>query len=174
MSGPSSPGSASINRKGRPLFTSTDGPAILQTRSFRQSKLTWIIRDLWIPSVQSMGFGHTRFSSVGARCIMGGKLLRDFTGGTLMKKAKNASPQERLEIVKDCLVRERNYRETDRKYVCSYQQVRNCVQKYGTMGKPTWRSEGESGQAPCRPAPRKRNGRRSWNGKRKNCRWRIS
>lgn len=83
MSGPSSPGSASINRKGRPLFTSTDGPAILQTRSFRQSKLTWIIRDLWIPSVQSMGFGHTRFSSVGARCIMGGKLLRDFTGGTL-------------------------------------------------------------------------------------------
>lgn len=91
-----------------------------------------------------------------------------------MKKAKKASPQERLEIVKDCLVRERNYRETDRKYVCSYQQVRNCVQKYGTMGKPTWRSEGESGQAPCRPAPGKRNGRRSWNGKRKNCRWRIT
>ena len=40
ISGPSSPGSASIRRKVRLLFTSTDGPAILQTRSFRQSKLT--------------------------------------------------------------------------------------------------------------------------------------
>lgn len=63
-----------------------------------------------------------------------GKLLRDFTGGTSMKKAKKTSPQERLEIVKDCLSRERNYKETARKYGCSYQQVRNWVQKYETMG----------------------------------------
>lgn len=63
-----------------------------------------------------------------------GKPLRDFTGGTSMKKAKKTSPQERLEIVKDCLVRERNYGETARRYGCSYQQVRNWVQKYETMG----------------------------------------
>lgn len=63
-----------------------------------------------------------------------GKPLRDFTGGTSMKKAKKTSSQERLEIVKDCLVRGRNYGETARKYGCSYQQVRNWVQKYETMG----------------------------------------
>ena len=51
-----------------------------------------------------------------------------------MKKAKKTSPQERLEIVKDCLARERNYGETARRYGCSYQQVRNWVQKYETMG----------------------------------------
>ena len=55
---------------GRPLFRNTDGPAIPQTESFRQSKPTWITRVLWIPSVQSMGSGHMRFSCIGSGCIM--------------------------------------------------------------------------------------------------------
>ena len=63
-----------------------------------------------------------------------GKPLRDFTGGTSMKKAKKTSMNKRLEIVKDCLAQERNYGETARKYGCSYQQVRHWVQKYETMG----------------------------------------
>ena len=71
-----------------------------------------------------------------------------------MKKAKKTSPQERLEIVKDCLARERNYGETARRYGCSYQQVRNWVQKYETMGgsRPGG-PEGEADRHPAAPHP---------------------
>ena len=51
-----------------------------------------------------------------------------------MRKAGNATPEERLEIVRDCLANDKNYGATALKYNCSYQQIRNWVLRYEKMG----------------------------------------
>jgi transposase-like protein len=51
-----------------------------------------------------------------------------------MSKARKTTFEERLEIVQDCLVNDRNYGAMAIKYHCSYQQVRNWVLRYEQMG----------------------------------------
>jgi len=63
----------------------------------------------------------------------GGK-LKESTGGVYMKKARQTTPEERIEIVKDCLENDKNYGAIAIKYKCSYQQVRYWVEKYEKMG----------------------------------------
>lgn len=63
----------------------------------------------------------------------GGK-LKESTGGASMKKSRQTTLEERIEIVKDCLEHDKNYGAIAIKYKCSYQQVRNWVQKYEEMG----------------------------------------
>ena len=55
-------------------------------------------------------------------------------GGSYMRKARQTTPEERLEIVQDCLADNKNYGATALKYNCSYQQVRNWVLRYEKMG----------------------------------------
>ncbi len=63
-----------------------------------------------------------------------GKKLKELTGGTAMKKTRKTTLEERLHIVKDCLDHDRNFGAMALKYNCSYQQVRNWVDKYEKMG----------------------------------------
>ena len=51
-----------------------------------------------------------------------------------MRKARQTTPEERLEIVQDCLANDKNYGAMALKYNCSYQQVRNWVLRYEKMG----------------------------------------
>ena len=51
-----------------------------------------------------------------------------------MRKARQTTPEERLEIVQDCLANDKNYGEMAVKHNCSYQQVRNWVMRYEKMG----------------------------------------
>ncbi len=62
--------------------------------------------------------------------------IKSYTGGggSYMRKARRTTPEERLEIVKDCLANDRNYGAMAEKYRCSYQQVRNWVLRYEKMG----------------------------------------
>jgi len=62
--------------------------------------------------------------------------IRDRTsgGGSYMRKARQTTPEERLEIVQDCLANDKNYGAMALKYNCSYQQVRNWVKRYEEMG----------------------------------------
>ena len=55
-------------------------------------------------------------------------------GGSYMRKSRQTTPEERLEIVQDCLANNKNYGATALKYNCSYQQVRNWVLRYEKMG----------------------------------------
>ena len=55
-------------------------------------------------------------------------------GGSYMRKARQTTPEERLEIVQDCLANDKNYGAMALKYDCSYQQVRNWVLRYEKMG----------------------------------------
>ena len=55
-------------------------------------------------------------------------------GGSYMRKTRNTTYEERLEIVQDCLANDRNYGAAALKYQCSYQQVRNWVLRYEKMG----------------------------------------
>jgi len=55
-------------------------------------------------------------------------------GGSYMRKARQTTPEERLEIVQDCLANDKNYGAMALKYNCSYQQVRNWVLRYEKMG----------------------------------------
>ena len=55
-------------------------------------------------------------------------------GGSYMRKARQTTPEERLEIVQDCLANNKNYGAAALKYNCSYQQVRNWVLRYEKMG----------------------------------------
>lgn len=55
-------------------------------------------------------------------------------GGSYMRKARQTSIEERIEIVKDCLSNNRNYGASALKYDCSYQQIRNWVLRYEEMG----------------------------------------
>lgn len=63
-----------------------------------------------------------------------GGTLKESTGGTYMTKARTTTPEERLQIVKDCLMNDKNYGTMATKYNCSYQQIRNWVKKYEDMG----------------------------------------
>lgn len=51
-----------------------------------------------------------------------------------MRKARQTTAEERLQIVQDCLANNRNYGAMALKYQCSYQQVRNWVKRYEEMG----------------------------------------
>ena len=55
-------------------------------------------------------------------------------GGSYMRKARQTTPEERIEIVQDCLANDKNYGAMALKYNCSYQQVRNWVKRYEEMG----------------------------------------
>jgi transposase-like protein len=55
-------------------------------------------------------------------------------GGSCMRKARQTTYEERLEIVQDCLANGRDYGAAALKYQCSYQQVRNWVLRYEKMG----------------------------------------
>lgn len=55
-------------------------------------------------------------------------------GGSYMRKVRQTTPKERLEIVQDCLANDKNYGAMALKYNCSYQQVRNWVLRYEKMG----------------------------------------
>lgn len=68
------------------------------------------------------------------RVYNSGGTLKESTGGTCMTKARTTTPEERLQIVKDCLVNDNNYGAMAIKYNCSYQQIRNWVKKYENMG----------------------------------------
>ena len=59
---------------------------------------------------------------------------RGIGGGSYMRKARQTTPEERLEIVQDCLANDKNYGAMALKYNCSYQQVRNWVLRYEKMG----------------------------------------
>ena len=61
-------------------------------------------------------------------------ISRTSGGGSYMKKARKTTPEEHLEIVKYCLVNDRNFGAAALKYDCSYQQVRNWVLRYEKMG----------------------------------------
>lgn len=63
-----------------------------------------------------------------------GKELKELTGGSAMKKARKTTLEERITIVKDCLSHNRNYGAMALKYNCSYQQIRNWVNRYEKMG----------------------------------------
>lgn len=63
-----------------------------------------------------------------------GETLKESTGGAYMKKGKVTTPEERIEIVRDCLTNDKNYGAMAIKYNCSYQQIRNWVNKYDEMG----------------------------------------
>jgi transposase-like protein len=55
-------------------------------------------------------------------------------GGSYMRKARQTTPEKRLEIVRECLANDKNYGAMAVKYNCSYQQVRNWVKRYEEMG----------------------------------------
>ena len=55
-------------------------------------------------------------------------------GGSYVRKARQTTLEERLAIVQDCLVNDKNYGAMALKYNCSYQQVRNWVKRYEQMG----------------------------------------
>ena len=55
-------------------------------------------------------------------------------GGSYMRKGRQTTFEERLAIVRDCLVNDKNYGAMAIKYNCSYQQVRNWVLRYEKMG----------------------------------------
>ena len=55
-------------------------------------------------------------------------------GGSYMRKARQTTSEERLEIVQDCLANNKNYGAMALKYNCSYQQIRNWVLRYEQMG----------------------------------------
>ncbi len=54
--------------------------------------------------------------------------------GSYMSKSRQTTPEERLEIVQDCLANDKNYGAMALKYNCSYQQIRNWVLRYEQMG----------------------------------------
>ncbi len=56
------------------------------------------------------------------------------SGGSRMSNTRQTTPEERLEIVQDCLANARNYGAIALKYNVSYQQVRNWTLKYEKMG----------------------------------------
>lgn len=51
-----------------------------------------------------------------------------------MKKARSTTPEERLQIVRECLASGRNYGEMALKYNVSYQQVRTWTLRFEELG----------------------------------------
>ena len=106
-----------------------------------------------------------------------GKELKELTGGSAMKKARKTTLEERICIVKDCLDHDRNYGAMALKYDCSYQQVRNWVERYEKMGSAGWRIGEAGGSALSQAALQKKNYgtvSQSWNVKIKTYRWRMT
>ncbi len=73
---------------------------------------------VWLKEYNTHGAIHSRTSG----------------GGSYMRKARQTTSEERLEIVQDCLANNKNYGAMALKYNCSYQQVRNWVKRYEEMG----------------------------------------
>lgn len=59
---------------------------------------------------------------------------RKMSGGSRMTKARKTTPQERIQIAKECLELECNYGEIAKKYDVSYQQVYSWVKKFSELG----------------------------------------
>ena len=59
---------------------------------------------------------------------------RESGGGNYMRKASQTTLEERLKIVQECIANDKDYSAMASKYGCSYQQVRNWVQRYEKMG----------------------------------------
>lgn len=55
-------------------------------------------------------------------------------GGSYMKQGRDTTKEERLEIVKDCLISGKNYGEMALKYRVSYQQVRTWTLRFEELG----------------------------------------
>jgi transposase-like protein len=55
-------------------------------------------------------------------------------GGSYMKKARNTTQEERVQIVRDCIASGKNYGEMALKYEVSYQQVRTWKLRYEELG----------------------------------------
>ena len=60
-------------------------------------------------------------------------------GGSYMRKARQTTPEERLEIVQDCLVNDKNYGAMTLKYNCSYQQETGSLNSKGRSVISRWR-----------------------------------
>lgn len=55
-------------------------------------------------------------------------------GGSYMKKARNTTQEERVQIARECLESGRNYGEIAKKYNVSYQQARTWVLRFEAFG----------------------------------------
>ena len=94
-----------------------------------------------------------------------------------MKKARKTTLEERICIVKDCLDHDRNYGAMALKYDCSYQQVRNWVERYEKMGSAGLEDRRGRRSALSQAALQKKNYgtvSQSWNVKIKTYRWRMT
>lgn len=60
--------------------------------------------------------------------------FRILTGGSLMTKGRQTTPEERAEIAKHCISNGNDYGGTAQKYQVSYSQVYGWVRKYRAMG----------------------------------------
>ena len=60
--------------------------------------------------------------------------LKYSRGGSYMKQGRDTTKEERLEIVKDCLMSGKNYGEMAFKYKVSYQQVRTWTLRFEELG----------------------------------------
>jgi transposase-like protein len=55
-------------------------------------------------------------------------------GGSYMKKSRDTTLEERIQIVKDCIASGKNYGDTALKYNVSYQQARKWTMRFEEMG----------------------------------------
>jgi transposase-like protein len=60
--------------------------------------------------------------------------FKEPNGGSRMMKCRETTQEERLEIVRECIARGKNYGAIALKYEVSYRQVYRWVKKYGEMG----------------------------------------
>ena len=60
--------------------------------------------------------------------------FRIMNGGSRMTKGRETTPEERIEIAKECIGNNNNYGEIALKHQVSYQQVYGWVKKYRAMG----------------------------------------
>lgn len=105
-----------------------------------------------------------------------GKELKELTGGSTMKKARKTTLEERISIVKDCLDHDRNYGAMALKYHCSYQQVRNWVDRYEKREVQVWKTGEAGASAPSQAAFQKKSyetASQNWNVKTEIYRWRM-
>ena len=64
----------------------------------------------------------------------GKEFRHKMSGGSRMKPGRKTSPEERIQIAKDCMENGSNYGETALKYNVSYQQVYTWVKKFKAQG----------------------------------------
>ena len=136
---------SSTIRQWRDLYLS-DGPTALMTQ--RKNKV--YSQELKLQAVHEYLDGASSQSDIAKKYHLRSKRqLRDWIkvysthgeiksrtsgGGSYMRKARQTTPEERLEIVRECLANDKNYGAMALKYNCSYQQVRNWVKRYEEMG----------------------------------------